>query len=65
MLTRYAVAAMPPKTARGGRTLAEPNFATSTYQSIMSKENRSVVTAIGLFAVSASMTHALPADGHI
>ncbi|KAK3203493.1 hypothetical protein GRF29_112g1481867 [Pseudopithomyces chartarum] len=51
------VAAMPPKTARGGRTLAEPNFATSTYQSIMSKENRSVVTAIGLFAIGVTFLH--------
>lgn len=46
---------MPPKAAPKGRTLAgsqDPNFAVSAYQTIMSKDNRSVVTAIGLFAVS-------------
>lgn len=45
---------MPPKTlnGRGGRAPAEPSFARSTVQAFTSQENRSVVTAIGLFAVS-------------
>lgn len=44
---------MPPKqlNGRGGRTVAEPSFARSTIQGLTSAENRSVVTAIGLFAV--------------
>lgn len=41
---------MPPKNVKG-RTLAEPSFAQSTYQYFTSKENRSVVTAVGMFAV--------------
>jgi hypothetical protein len=39
---------------KGGRTLgssSEPNYARSAYQTVMNKENRSVVTAIGMFAV--------------
>ena len=44
---------MPPKQLNGkGRTVAEPSFARSTIQGLTSAENRSVVTAIGLFAVS-------------
>jgi len=44
---------MPPKQLNGkGRTVAEPSFAQSTIQGLTSAENRSVVTAIGLFAVS-------------
>jgi len=35
-----------------GRTLAEPSFAQSTLHAFTDKENRSVVSAIGLFAVS-------------
>jgi hypothetical protein len=34
-----------------GRTVAEPSFASSTVQAFTSKENRSIVTAAGLFAV--------------
>ncbi|KAF2241637.1 hypothetical protein BU26DRAFT_175052 [Trematosphaeria pertusa] len=51
---------MPPKAAPKGRTLAgsqDPNFAVSAYQTIMSKDNRSVVTAIGLFAVGVTFLH--------
>lgn len=44
---------MAPKQLNGkGRTVAEPSFAQSTIQGLTSAENRSVVTAIGLFAVS-------------
>jgi hypothetical protein len=38
-----------------GRTLAEPSFAQSTYQTFTSKDNRSVISAIGLFAVRVSV----------
>jgi hypothetical protein len=44
---------MPPKQIHGkGRTLAEPSFAQTTLSAFTDKENRSVVTAVGLFAVS-------------
>jgi hypothetical protein len=44
---------MPPKQISGkGRTLAEPSFAQTTLQAFTNKENRSVVTAVGMFAVS-------------
>ena len=36
---------------KGGRTLAEPSFAQSALQTMKSPENRSVITAVGLFAV--------------
>lgn len=44
---------MAPKAVKGGRTLGSSNdsFARGAYQTIMSKDNRSVVTAIGMFAV--------------
>jgi hypothetical protein len=43
---------MPPKQLNGkGRTLAEPSFAQTTLHAFTDKENRSVVTAIGMFAV--------------
>ncbi|KAF2645099.1 hypothetical protein P280DRAFT_391005 [Massarina eburnea CBS 473.64] len=49
---------MAPKTVSSkGRTLAEPNFAQSAYQSFTSKENRSVVTAIGMFAAGVAFLH--------
>ncbi|KAF2205604.1 hypothetical protein GQ43DRAFT_362002 [Delitschia confertaspora ATCC 74209] len=49
---------MPPKRVQGaGRTLSEPGFASSTFSSITSSENRSVVTAIGLFAVGVAFLH--------
>lgn len=48
---------MPPKQLNGkGRTVAEPSFASSTIRGLTSAENRSVVTAIGLFAVSIPRT---------
>jgi hypothetical protein len=58
-LTEHTVATMAPKYAsKGGRTLGgpsgEPNYARSVYQTVMNKENRSVVTAIGMFAVRLS-----------
>jgi len=44
-----------PKSGKGGRTLAGPssdtNYARSAYQTVMNQENRSVVTAIGMFTV--------------
>ncbi|KAJ8109643.1 hypothetical protein OPT61_g7310 [Boeremia exigua] len=45
---------MPPKqlNGKGGRTVAEPSFARTAIQGLTSAENRSVVTSIGLFAVS-------------
>ncbi|CAI6340341.1 unnamed protein product [Periconia digitata] len=42
---------MPPKNVIKSRGTAEPGFAQSTYQYFTSKENRSVVTAVGMFAV--------------
>ncbi|KAJ4305205.1 hypothetical protein N0V90_000736 [Kalmusia sp. IMI 367209] len=50
---------MSPKVVKGGRTLgsSEPNFASGAYQTVMSKENRSVVTAIGMFAVGVAFLH--------
>ncbi len=44
---------MAPKQihGKGGRTVAEPSFARSAIQTIKSPENRSVITAVGLFAV--------------
>jgi hypothetical protein len=43
---------MPPKIQGKGRTVAEPSFAQNTLHAFTDKENRSVVTAIGMFAVS-------------
>ncbi|KAF3050209.1 hypothetical protein E8E11_008744 [Didymella keratinophila] len=49
---------MPPKQLNGkGRTVAEPSFAQSTIQGLTSAENRSVVTAIGLFAIGVTFLH--------
>ena len=47
---------MPPKQVNygKGRTLNEPNFAQSAFHAITSSDNRSVVTAIGMFAVRIS-----------
>jgi hypothetical protein len=43
---------MPPKQIHGkGRTLAEPSFVQTTLQVFTDKENRSVVAAVGMFAV--------------
>lgn len=42
---------MPPKIQGKGRTVAEPSFAQNTLHAFTDKENRSVVTAIGMFAV--------------
>ncbi|KAI4665087.1 uncharacterized protein J4E79_003387 [Alternaria viburni] len=42
---------MPPKQMTGkGRTLNEPSFASSTISAFTSKDNRSIVTAAGMFA---------------
>ena len=48
------IAKMPPKSMMTGRgrTVAEPNFASSALQAFTSKENRTIVTAVGMFAVS-------------
>ncbi|KAF1932748.1 uncharacterized protein M421DRAFT_416360 [Didymella exigua CBS 183.55] len=43
---------MAPKQLNGKGGRAEPSFAQSTIQGLTSAENRSVITAIGLFAVS-------------
>ncbi|OAL00684.1 hypothetical protein IQ06DRAFT_293957 [Phaeosphaeriaceae sp. SRC1lsM3a] len=49
---------MPPKQVSGkGRTLAEPSFAQSTLRAFTDKENRSVVTAVGLFAIGVTFLH--------
>ncbi|KAG9192065.1 hypothetical protein G6011_10799 [Alternaria panax] len=43
---------MPPKQMTGkGRTLNEPSFASSAVSAFTTKENRSIVTAAGMFAV--------------
>jgi hypothetical protein len=59
---------MPPKQIHGkGRTLAEPSFAANTLHAFTDKENRSVVTAIGLFAVRSprSWMEMSPVDVHL
>ncbi|KAI8936989.1 hypothetical protein NX059_006214 [Plenodomus lindquistii] len=49
----HTTATMPPKNFQGkGRTLQEPNFAQTALRALTSAENRSVVGAIGMFAVS-------------
>ncbi|KZM28386.1 ATP-dependent peptidase [Ascochyta rabiei] len=50
---------MPPKqlNGKGGRPSAEPSFARNTIQGLTSPENRSVVTAIGLFAIGVTFLH--------
>ncbi|KAF2133245.1 hypothetical protein P153DRAFT_282363 [Dothidotthia symphoricarpi CBS 119687] len=49
---------MPPKQIHGkGRALAEPNFAQTTLHAVTSKENRSVITAIGMFAIGVTFLH--------
>ncbi|KAH7400948.1 hypothetical protein DE146DRAFT_755386 [Phaeosphaeria sp. MPI-PUGE-AT-0046c] len=49
---------MPPKQVSGkGRTLAEPSFAQSTLRAFTDKENRGVVTAVGLFAIGVTFLH--------
>ncbi|KAF3042386.1 hypothetical protein E8E12_006739 [Didymella heteroderae] len=49
---------MAPKQINGkGRTVAEPSFAQTTIQGLTSAENRSVVTAIGLFAIGVTFLH--------
>ncbi|KAJ4377363.1 hypothetical protein N0V83_000188 [Neocucurbitaria cava] len=43
---------MPPKQIHGkGRTVAEPSFARNAIRTFTSPDNRSVVSAVGLFAV--------------
>jgi hypothetical protein len=46
---------MPPKIQSKGRTVAEPSFAKSTIQALTSPDNRSIISAIGMFAVSISL----------
>jgi hypothetical protein len=54
---------MPPKQIHGkGRTLAEPSFVQTTLQVFTDKENRSVVAAVGMFAVRAPMQQIEKAD---
>ncbi|KAF2000062.1 hypothetical protein P154DRAFT_522852 [Amniculicola lignicola CBS 123094] len=48
---------MPPKIQGKGRTVAEPSYAASIYQTIASSENRSVVTSIGMFAIGVAFLH--------
>ncbi|PSN67152.1 hypothetical protein BS50DRAFT_573894 [Corynespora cassiicola Philippines] len=49
---------MPPKAvASKGRTVQEPSFARSTVQAFTSQENRSVVTAVGMFAIGVAFLH--------
>ncbi|KAF1947754.1 hypothetical protein EJ02DRAFT_333241 [Clathrospora elynae] len=49
---------MPPKQMTGkGRTVAEPSFASSAIQAFASSENRSVVSAVGLFAIGVTFLH--------
>ncbi|EMD60866.1 hypothetical protein COCC4DRAFT_32238 [Bipolaris maydis ATCC 48331] len=49
---------MPPKYMTGkGRTVQEPSFASSTISAFTSKENRSIVTAAGMFALGVAFLH--------
>ncbi|KAF1921097.1 hypothetical protein BDU57DRAFT_509708 [Ampelomyces quisqualis] len=49
---------MPPKQGHGkGRTLAEPSFVRTTLRAFADKENRSVVTAVGMFAIGVAFLH--------
>ncbi|KAL6705779.1 hypothetical protein ACN47E_006417 [Coniothyrium glycines] len=47
---------MPPKNIQG-RRVQEPSFASSTLSAFTSAENRSVVTAVGLFAIGVTFLH--------
>lgn len=49
---------MAPKQLNGKGGRAEPSFARTAIQGLTSAENRSVVTSIGLFAVSPPRTQA-------
>ncbi|KAF2444990.1 hypothetical protein P171DRAFT_485064 [Karstenula rhodostoma CBS 690.94] len=46
---------MAPKAVNGRK--GEPNFAVGAYQTLLSKDNRSVVTAIGMFAIGVTFLH--------
>ncbi|KAH7380683.1 hypothetical protein BKA66DRAFT_465180 [Pyrenochaeta sp. MPI-SDFR-AT-0127] len=50
---------MPPKQihGKGGRTIAEPNFAQTALRTFTSAENRSVVSAVGMFAIGVAFLH--------
>ncbi|ORY02951.1 hypothetical protein BCR34DRAFT_492740 [Clohesyomyces aquaticus] len=48
---------MPPKGIKPRAPTAEPNYARSVVQGLTSPDNRSVVTAIGLFAVGVAFLH--------
>lgn len=47
-----SITAKMPSKSVVGRGRAEPNFASSALQAFTSKDNRTIVTAVGLFAVS-------------
>ncbi|KAF2262642.1 hypothetical protein CC78DRAFT_534675 [Lojkania enalia] len=47
---------MPPKTVRSSRA-PEPSYARDTLSVFTNQENRSIVTAIGLFAVGVAFLH--------
>lgn len=49
---------MPPKTIRSRGPAAEPGFGQSVVQTFTSQENRQIVTAVGLFAVSSALSYA-------
>ncbi|EFQ90746.1 hypothetical protein PTT_12591 [Pyrenophora teres f. teres 0-1] len=40
-----------------GRTAAEPSFASSALQTFTSKENRTIFTAVGMFAIGVTFLH--------
>ncbi|KAF2789913.1 hypothetical protein K505DRAFT_377895 [Melanomma pulvis-pyrius CBS 109.77] len=51
---------MPPKISNfssKGRPVAAPSFARSTVQALISPDNRSVISAIGMFAVGVAFLH--------
>ncbi|KAF2738190.1 hypothetical protein EJ04DRAFT_509854 [Polyplosphaeria fusca] len=48
---------MPPKTVKSRQQAREPSYASNTLAMFTDKENRGVVTAIGLFAVGVAFLH--------
>ncbi|KAF2473236.1 uncharacterized protein BDR25DRAFT_302198 [Lindgomyces ingoldianus] len=48
---------MAPKAVKPRSSPAEPSYARSVVQGLASSENRSVVTAIGMFAVGVAFLH--------
>ncbi|KAF2865863.1 hypothetical protein BDV95DRAFT_612110 [Massariosphaeria phaeospora] len=55
---------MPPKSnfAGKGRTIEEPSYARGAVQTLISPDNRSIITAVGLFAIGVTFLQSNWAD---